>query len=198
MELIRSLSKIILLIALTACGQGTEVNNPTSPDEIQPPKKEFTAQYYSVTLEISEGWTYTEYDLFGDVSDPEAFSDPVGTSRTVAHFTKPSLGYFTIFEALFEKDQTLVDFVRERRPEGELKTFETTNEEGVPFTFIYFYQTDRGPRGGFLFDVYLSDNLEGVLWMRTELLGSSKEKNKTWKEFWHMVNTAQITNKSPI
>lgn len=193
MEFIKKFHFFFLFMICIACGgQGTEVNNPVSPDEIVPIKKKFEAEVYSVTLDILEDWDYTEYDLMGYVTDENAFTDPAGTSRTLAHFTKPNLGYFTVFEAFFKEDQTLFDFLRARRPDGEFETFETPASETRTLTWIYFSQTEPGPRGGFLFDLYATDNREGVLWMRTELLGTSQERQKTWEEFWHMVGTAEI------
>lgn len=174
---------------LAGCGgNGTEVVNTPNPNET-PPSKKFDGPYYTVTFEIPEGWTYIDYTT-GAEAGAEAFTDDDADTGPMAHFLHLDNGFFTVFSALLDEGETLLDYVRERRPVGDIEiiALESERQRG---TLAFFEQEEAGPRGGYLFDVYLAVGLE-VLWMRTELLGSGEEMEETWDRFWEIVGSATI------
>ena len=178
----------ILFVTLTACGAGTEVVNTPNPNET-PSSKKFENPYYSVVLEIPDGWTYIDYTT-DTIPGEEAFSDDDPKTETIAFFSNGDDGFFTIFASLLDEEETLVDYVRERRPSGDLAitVVESERQRG---TLAFIDQEEVGPRGGYVFDVYLAIESE-ILWMRTELLGSGEEMEATWNQFWEIVGSAKI------
>ena len=180
----------ICLFGFVACGGGTEVVNTPNPNETTPVKK-FETPYYSVIFEIPEGWTYIDYTT-GTQPGEEAFADTDEGTETLAHFSYPEKGYFTVFAARLGETETLVDYIRQRRPMGDIEITEFESDEGQKGTLAFIDQEEPGPREGYVLDLYLAVEAD-ILWMRTELLGSSAEEmEKTLEDFFDILGSAKI------
>lgn len=188
MELKVRITTVIFLF-LVACGSGTEVVNTPNPNET-PPVRKFDSPYFSVILQIPEGWTYIDYTT-GIEPGEEAFVDAGEDTATLAHFSYPDRGYFTIFASHMDEGLSLVDYVRQRRPTGDIQITIVESEEGQKGTLAFIDQEEPGPRGGYVLDLYL-DVESDVLWMRTELLGTAEQMEETLEQFFDIVETAKI------
>lgn len=185
----RNLTMSVIFLFLVACGAGTEVVNTPNPNET-PPVKKFETPYYSVILEIPEGWTYIDYTT-GIEPGEEAFVDSDEETATLAHFSYPDRGYFTIFASHLEEGESLVEYVRDRRSTGDIQITIVESDDGQKGTLAFIDQEEPGPHGGYVLDLYLSVESD-VLWMRTELLGTAEEMEDTLEEFFDIVGSAKI------
>ncbi|MDO8644692.1 MAG: hypothetical protein Q7S00_07000, partial [bacterium] len=143
-----------------------------------------------VVLDIPEDWSYIEYNST-TVLGSEAFTDMDPETATVATFSHGDVGFFTIFSGELNSSESLENYIRARHPVGTITIEELQSEEGETGSLSFFDPDLPGPRGGFLFDTYLSLGND-VLWMRTELLGSEEIIQSTWEDFWTIVESAQI------
>lgn len=163
---------ILALFFLASCAPnaGTEIVNTPNPNESAGGKKKTDTALYEVSVTLPEGWTFTEYGP--DVTPgAESFTDTDPATVTVAQFDYGQ-SRFTVFFSELSSDQTLTDFIRERRPEGEfdLEEFTEVNAE-----VALFVQEEPGPRDGFVLDLYIA--VEGyVLWMRAEAVAETNEE----------------------
>lgn len=198
-------SCLLLILFVAACGtgqispdapsegkaNGTEITNPVGAGEMQ--QKKFESEIYTLTVDVLPDWHLTEYGLDSEIEDLDAFKAEDAQTRIIAHFTKKNAGYFSIFEGIFKEGETLQEYVRARRPIGDLDIQDVNDPDGSSTQWIFFDQQSDGPHGGYELDVYLTmEGAKGTLWMRAELVGSNEEKEKTWKEFWSMVSTLKV------
>lgn len=201
MELKRELRSTFLLACLflsfSGCiAKGTEVLSPPNPNESPGPQK-IDTQLYTVDIDLVEGWSFVEYGP--DVAPgPEVrFQDPDPNTIVVAQFLKGDSG-FTVFFSFLDQGQGLVDYVRERRPVGDLILFDDQGDSDNVSTDqavgVIFNQKEPGLRGGFEFDLYLAVDNQ-VLWMRSEMVGTVDEINQTLDEWVSMVGSIEFIPK---
>lgn len=171
---------LILFFLFVSCsGQGTEVLNTLNPNETTSGKK-FESVYYTVVFDLPEGWDYLDY-TDGDEQGDEAFEDTTSEdTETLAYFFKDDLACFTVFASQLADDETILDFVRARRPTGEIQSQEA-DSNGETATLLFYQQDEIGERGGYVFDLYLNVEDE-VLWIRGELTGTYSEREQSWNE----------------
>lgn len=183
------------LFTFPACGgNGTEVASVPNPNDTPTPgKKKFETPYYTLSIDVPEGWTFIEYTVnvhagsegFKDIADPD--------TEAAAYFEKSSLGYFTVFASEITAGETLVDYIRRRRPAGEIQDIQigTFKDTGEPAYGYFYLDTVPGPNAGVVFDLYLESEVQ-IVWMRTELIGTADEMEQTFTEFEAMVNSVEI------
>lgn len=189
------------IFTLTCGGNnsGTEVENSPNPTQAPKPRK-FELAYVSITITPLEGWTYTDYTLEDSEPGDDEFKDPGDPpAETLAGFRKGDIGFFTIFADRFEENQDVLDYIRQRFPEGEIDLLNEVFEDGK-LTQLYAHTPPAiGPRRGFLLNMFSNqDNF--ILWMQAELLGKNKDRpdvgdeqmEETFDEFWRMVENATI------
>lgn len=187
------MKNILLLVftffLLSACA-GTEVGNPPNPDSISIKAIEFKTPVYHVGITIPEGWTYIEYGP-AKIPGPEAFQDINSETIVVATFSKKQ-SRFTTFFSKKRSDQTLLQFVRERRPAGliDIKKVKNPANNGETFQAI-FNQAGPGPNGGLVFDAYFAKGDE-IFWLRAELVGTPAEQSKDLDEMNQILETLVI------
>lgn len=185
----------LCLFTFPACGgNGTEVASVPNPsDTPMPGKKKFETPYYTLSIDVPEGWTFIEYTVnvhagsegFKDIADPN--------TEAAAYFEKSGLGYFTVFASEIAAGETLVDYIRLRRPDGEIQDIQigTLRDTGEPVFGYIYVDTNPGPNTGVVFDLYM-ENEGQIVWMRTELIGTLDEIEQTFTEFEAMVNSIEI------
>lgn len=192
-KLRRVILHLIFILSMVHCGgQGTEVVSVPNPIDTAPTTKKFEMGGLEVSLDVPQDWTFIDYTL-GTNPGSEAFQDIDPETITVAYFSHGTVGFFTIFSGRLTGSQTLTDYIRQRRPSGDIQIEELASD-GQSASLAFFEQEEAGPRGGYLFDIYLEAD-EEILWMRTELLGSDEERQATWDQFWGIVDTIKITKK---
>lgn len=183
------ISTILFFLLFFACGgQGTEVLNTLNPSEA-PMQKQFESIYFNVTFEVPEGWEYIEYNATVTPGD-EAFTDISTETETLAYFYKSDLANFTVFASQLNEDQDIFEFVRERRPEGEIQS-QHAETETVVADMLFYQQTEPGPNGGYVFDLYIAVD-DNVLWSRAEFTGDETQNEESWNEFWDIYESVQV------
>ena len=181
MEVKRLILILMAVVGFSACtSQGTEVLSPANPNE-SPSQQKIETLLYEMTVDLPAGWTFKEYGP--DVTPgPETFEDIDPETITVAQFNKGDSG-FTIFYSSLDSG-TLEDFVRARRPVGELE-IEKVEDEDNAYTAIFF-QEEPGPHEGLVIDVYIAVD-QYILWMRTEAVGTQEEQETLLTEFFEVI-----------
>ncbi len=190
MALKRIFTIALFLFEIGCGGAGTEVVSPPNPNE-GPGPQSIETDFYAVSLNLPAGWSFTEYGPGAEIDDG-VFADADPETITAAHLAKePSR--FTFFFSYLDRNELLVDYVRQRRPTGDLQITEQDFGRSLA-TGILFMQEEPGPRGGFLFDFYVES--EGaVLWMRAEFVGTDEEKNRTLDEFNAIIESVEFVPK---
>jgi hypothetical protein len=177
----------LLFIPVWGCGgSGTEVVDPGIPNPAK--RTTFTSEEYKVSLKVSPGWTYVE-DGPDAIPTANAFEDIDPDTITVAEFYKND-SRFTLFFSVLDQGQTLLDFVRDRHPTGDV-SIDSTTSMGITVEVATYIDDNPGPNGGFFFDVYVL--IDGqCLWMRVELVGSPQERQQLLKEINAMIESIQF------
>lgn len=189
MEFKKMISVILFFILMASCGgQGTEVLNTLNPSESST-KKTFQSIYFNVIFDVPEGWEYIEYNATVTPGE-EAFTDIDEETETLAYFYKSDLASFTVFASQLGEDQDIFDFVRERRPEGEIQS-QTAETETLTAYMLFFQQEEPGPNGGYVFDLYISVD-DDILWSRAEFTGDETQNTESWNEFWDIYESVSI------
>lgn len=179
MEMRRAFFILMVVMGLTGCsGQGTEVVSPPNPSEV-PILQKIETLLYEVTMTLPSGWSFQEFGP-GVTPSSETFQDGDSDTVTVALFEK-DLSDFTIFYSEMATGETLEEFVRERRPVGEIQL--ETMEEG---SVALFNQEEQGPEGGFVIDLYIAVE-QTVLWMRAEAVGTPQQQETILNEFFQVI-----------
>ncbi len=165
--------KIIVACALIFMGcNGTEVASPPSPGENAGPRK-IDSPEYEIHIDLPQGWSLVEYSDTHRPG-PEAFTDISSDTLTIAQISTGQ-SRFTMFYSVFQSGQNLEAFVRQRRPTGAIEMGRVTDPEFEPVDTAIYRQTESGPRGGDVWDVYFGVAAD-VVWLRVEAVGATQEE----------------------
>ncbi len=155
----------VIILSLSACTQrGTEVTNPIDESSVYIDKED------GVQLTLPPGWTYVDYTVEG-TPGPEVYTDPLGSAKIVAYFTKDDSNFVALIDTL-PAGTSFTDYVNARHADDVVEFFSEEGMEGAGVS-----QQTPEANGAYPFFYYATDGTQIAI-LRIEIVATTEAQGQ--------------------